>query len=319
MNHAVILAVGNPYNSQLVYNRSHAMLSALGKPIFVRIMERLYRIGLRDYTVVVGEAEGAVTSYLNSQWMPDVKINWVFRLGTESLVKIMQSIAQSLDAPFLVTSYNSFTHTHFPERLIRKHQESPADLIFSGAPHTLSQASNLVYAVMQDKHLVDLSTTATPGAYVLNDLFICGNEVVHFLQNIPAPAPSMARTAQFMDIAYLYLQAGNSGLLAESNWILQVEADRDLLTLTKLLLDEGQDAHILSELPYTVKITPPVRIDPQVSIGQGAMIGPHVYIERGASVGHNAVIKNSLILARANVPAERTIVNTILTTRGPIN
>jgi len=68
-----------------------------------------------------------------------------------------------------------------------------------------------------------------------------------------------------------------------------------------------------------VQIIPPVRIDPQVSVGQGAQIGPHVYLERGSSVGRDVKIKNAIILQRANVPADKTVVDTIISTRGPIN
>jgi NDP-sugar pyrophosphorylase family protein len=107
-------------------------------------------------------------------------------------------------------------------------------------------------------------------------------------------------------------------MMVRANWVLQVEADHDLLTLNRHLLDEGQDAHILSELPYTVKIIPPVRIDPQVNVGQGAKIGPHVYLERGASVGHDVILKDCIVLNKANVPSQKSLTSTILTTRGPL-
>ncbi|TVR19051.1 MAG: NDP-sugar synthase [Anaerolineaceae bacterium] len=322
VNHAVILAIGNTHNhSKLTYNRSHSMLPALGKPIFVRTMERLYRFGIREYTVVIGEAEGAVASYLNGQWMPDVKINLMFCLMSDSLPVTMRQIAEKIQSPFVVCSYNSFMHTYFPERLMRLHSENPSALIFSGAPKTLSHTPTLTHGIVEDKQVLRLSDHAENQgkSLILNDLFICGGDMLDYLGRVE---PQVAKTRQdlhFMDVATTYLNDGGAGLIAEANWVLQVIADRDLLTLNKMLLDEGQDTHILSELPYTVKVMPPVRIDPQVSVGQGAQIGPHVYLERGASVGHDAVVQNSMVLARANVPAERTIVNTILTTRGPIN
>lgn len=323
MNHAVILAINKTHNrSQLTYNRSHIMLPALGKPVIARIMERLYRIGIREYTVILGEMEGAIASYLNSQWLPDVKINWMFHLQTTNLQTTMREVAQRINMPFIISSYNNFTHNHFPERLIRKHHEFPNDMIFSGALHTLSQTANLNLATVEQNRVLavhpNATTTQPKSNYILGDLFICGTDVIEYLKSMPITNPTTDRP-QFLDIAQKYLDSGRQGLMAESNWILQIEADRDLLTLSKMLLDEGQDAHILSELPYTVKITPPVRIDPQVSVGQGAKIGPHVYLERGSSVGHDAVLRNSIVLTQCNVPSGRTLVNTILTTRGPIN
>jgi NDP-sugar pyrophosphorylase family protein len=64
---AVVIAVGNiAHQSQLIYNRPRAMLPALGKPLVVRIMDRLYRAGIQKFMVVVGEDEGAVAAYLNT-------------------------------------------------------------------------------------------------------------------------------------------------------------------------------------------------------------------------------------------------------------
>src|SRR5690606_33597041 len=111
INHAVILAVGTPsHNSRLTYNRAHAMLPALGKPLIIRIMNRLYDVGIREYTVIVGENEGAVASYLNTQWVPDAKVKFSLLFGNDSLLKLFQDIARQHRTPFLVCSYNCFTH-----------------------------------------------------------------------------------------------------------------------------------------------------------------------------------------------------------------
>lgn len=321
VNHAVILAISNPnHRSRLTYNRAHALLPALGKPLFVRIMERLYRVGIREYTVIVGEGEGAVTSYLNSQWMPDVKINIDITFQAESLSKHLKQIAAQRREPFLICSYNSFTHTHFPERLVKIHNDSPESLIFSGAPNTLSQAKEHVYAVTDGQQVVDVvrKDSKEHNLMTLNGLFVAGHDMVDYLASLPEANDAQASNQHFFDLARQFVLAGGTNRIAESHWILQVEADRDLLTLNKHLLDEDHDTHILSELPYTVKIVPPVRIDPQVSVGQGARIGPHVYLERGCTVGHEAMLKESIVLTNASVPASRTLVNTVLTTRGPI-
>lgn len=321
VKHAVILAIGSPrHHSQITYNRTHAMLPALGKPLFIRIMDRLYRVGIREYTVIVGEGEGAVVSYLNSQWMPDVKINLMFRFAADTLAKLFKEISQKTNAPYLVCNYNSFTHTHFPERILKTHAESPDDLIMSGAPATLSASQRHFYVIHESGKVVEIAETprGKQETLTLTDFYVCGQKVIEHFCNLTNENSPAQNNRQFVDLATDFLQSAGQAIVAQSTWILQVEADRDLLTLSKHLLDEGQDAHILSELPYTVKIIPPVRIDPQVSVGQGCKIGPHVYLERGCSVGHNVVLKQSIVLERANVPSEKALINTILTTRGPI-
>lgn len=314
---AVILAIGSPnHSSVLTYNRTHAMLPALGKPLVARVMDRLYRVGIRQYTIIVGENEGPVAAYLNTQWVPDAKIDFMLKPSGIGLERILSNIAAQYGNPFLICSYNSFTHTNFPASLLKYADKSPDDLVLTGATSTLSKSSH--YFAAAEGTLVKDILRAKPSetsVFTLADFAVCGNNVVEFLRSISKNGGSIFR---WNDIAQKYVQSGGQASIAETSWILQIEADRDLLTLNKHLLNEGQDAHILSEIPYTVQITPPVRIDPQVSVGQGAKIGPHVYLERGCSVGHEVTIRNSIILERANVPSTKSVSDTIISTRGPI-
>jgi len=58
---------------------------------------------------------------------------------------------------------------------------------------------------------------------------------------------------------------------------------------------------VIDELPGSVHIIPPVRIDPKVSVGLNAKIGPNVYLESGASIGQDAVVWDSVVLRDASV------------------
>jgi NDP-sugar pyrophosphorylase family protein len=116
-----------------------------------------------------------------------------------------------------------------------------------------------------------------------------------------------------------YFDAGGACYLADTAWTLQVDTDRDLLALNHYLLDENLDAHILSELPASVQVTPPVRIDPQVSVGQGAHIGPYVYLESGCSIGTRAKVVNSIVMQNAAVRPDESVTDTILATRARIH
>jgi NDP-sugar pyrophosphorylase family protein len=121
------------------------------------------------------------------------------------------------------------------------------------------------------------------------------------------------------DIFQQYVQSGGAANILETAWTLPIETDIDLLTLNRHLLEEAIDAHILSELPWTVQVIPPVRIDPQVSVGQGAKIGPNVYLERGCSVGHEAIVKNTIVLGQGAIPAGDQVADVIVSTRGRIS
>ncbi len=323
---AIVLAVSAPaHQSQLTEQRPSAILPALGKPMVVRVMERLYRAGIRRYVVVVGMNEGSVASYLNKQWMTDANIELELQ-SRESLATVLKRVAQRLDSPFMIASYNSFTYDRFVDTLIRHHDDHPDDLVVTGAHLTLSPSANNYYAETEDHEsntIVSIRAekpTDMQKGYVLADYMICGYHFLDYLRQVDekASAPTYGRNA--LDLAKVYADSADAQLtLVETSWILRVESDRDLLTLNKRILEDSNDSHILSELPYTVKIIPPVRIDPQVSVGQGAVIGPHVYVERGSSIGYNAKVKNAIVLARSSVPSDVEVDTAIVTSKGIIN
>lgn len=313
---AVIVAVNsNIHTTQL--NRPPAMLPALGKPLVVRMMDRLYRIGIRKYFVIVGENEGEVAAYLSRHWVPNVAIDFVFKLGNTSLIRPLADVARKYQRPFLITTYNCFTHGQFPVTLLNKVQKGDQNgLVLCGAATMLSQPSKPRYALTQGQRVIGIVREASGGKRLLADIAVCGQDFVDYLCAATLGTGSFDKT--LADIFQLYLQNGGTAWLAETAWALPIETDYDLLILNRHLLDEEQDAHILSELHPTVQITPPVRIDPQVSIGHGAKIGPHVYLERSSSVGSEAVVRNSMILSNTTIAPNEKVADTIVSTRGRI-
>lgn len=316
---AVIFAVGHPqHKSQLAYNRPRAMLPALGKPLVVRTMNRLLNFGIKHFITVVGENEGAVAAYLNSTWVPNAKVEFILKTNYESVAQVLARIVRQDNSPFIIASYNSFTHSQFPETLLKYHNDNPKSLILSGAQMSLSKSPQRYYAIMEGQRVKEITSDKPTDkrAPALANLVICGADFIEHLSTIQGTG---SFHKQLMDIIQEYIRAQGEAILVESAWTLQIETDADLLTLSKHLLDEGQDAHILSELPYTVQVVPPVRIDPQVSVGQGAKIGPYVYLEKGCSVGHEAVVQNAMVLQQATVPAKAKISGVIASTIGMIS
>jgi len=314
---AVVLAVGSPlHQSQLIYNRPRAMLPVLGKPMVVRTMERLFRAGISNYVVVVGEEEGAVAAYLNSQWLPNVQVEFVIQSINSNLTRTLTDIAHHFQKPFLVSAYNSFTHSNFPERLLNYSRDFEDDLILTGAPNTLSKSIPYAWATINGQAVADITqkkpTTENP-VLALTNLAICGNNFIDYLSDLILSTGTLHK--QLLDIFQLYVQTRKQALISETAWLLQVEADYDLLTLNRQLLDDSADTHILSELPTSVQVIPPVRIDPHVSVGQGARLGPRVYLEAGCSVGHHTTLTNAMIMQNAIIPAGSSINDAIVSTR----
>lgn len=318
---AVILAISSPaHNSQLREQRPRAMLPALGKPMVVRVMDRLYRAGIRHYQVIVGIDEGPIASYINKRWMPDANVEFVLK-SNESLSLLIARVARKLDNPFILVSYNSFTFERFVHTLFKQHDKQNEHVILAGASMTLSpDAPTNHYAIMDDGKLREIVREKPDEKhFVLTEHAICGQHFIDHMKELDDKTASSYGKSWF-EIVKNYIKVQDAKyMVAETSWILRVESDKDLLTLNKRLLDDSHDGHVLSELPYTAKIIPPVRIDPQVSVGQSVVIGPHAYIERGSSVGYGAKIKNTVVLERGNVPADSDIDGAIVTSRGVID
>ncbi len=316
---AVILASsGTSRQSQLTFNRPHIMLPVLGKPMVVRIMDRLYRVGIRNFIVIVGEDEGAVAAYLHATWMPDVQLEFVLRPTGESVARTLSEIARQHPQPFLISAYNSFAHSHFSERLLNRYKEVGDSLILSGAPVSLSKTTTRYYATLENQQVTAISDQPGEQITLLGDMAVCNQGFVDFLASLPSH-PSSLLGNPLMDLFRMYIQAGHPAFFAETAWLLPVVMDNDLFTLNRHLLAEEQDAHILSELPGTVRIIPPVRIDPQVSVGQGATIGPYAYLESGCSVGHRSEVHHALVLEKAVVPAGESVSDVIISSRSRIH
>ena len=318
---AIILAVSAAtQRSNLTEERPSAMLPALGKPMVVRVMDRLYQAGIRQYVVVVGINEGAVASYLNKQWKPDAKIEFLLR-ANESTGTLITRIAHKLDKPFLLASYNTFTNERFIDTILRQNENSPDHLILTGTRQTLSSHPEVHYGIIKDGLITSIATDRPEEgqqSLILAELAVCGRSVITHLKALDDREAENYGSNLF-HLTQSYLKSNTAKVeVAETSWVLRVERDSDLLLLNKRLLEDSNDSHILSELPYSVKIIPPVRIDPQVSVGQSAIIGPYVYVERGSSIGYGAKIRNAIVLERATVPADSENENVIVTTKGII-
>jgi NDP-sugar pyrophosphorylase family protein len=312
---AVILAAGHGTRlGTLIKDRPKAMLPVLGRPIVVRIMERMYDAGIRNFIVVVGEHEGEVASYLNRSWVPDAKVKIVLQPYSRGPVDSLLQASSTLTGDFLFAPCDVFIpHSHIPALIKRFHDVKP-DIALSLIAGSSDIDSAPVFNVkVEGVRVTDVSRTpARRGQQGLFFLYAMSKRILTY-------AEALRSDADMVGLLQQVLKTGGklSGVAAE--WYTPLADEIDLLTINKRMLREGRDTHILSELPGTVHITPPVRIDPKVSIGQGAKIGPNVYLESGASVGQDAVVWDSLVLRQAAIPDNEVAHGQIIARRARIS
>jgi len=315
IDHAVILATQTTaFHGKLNADRSTVMLPALGKPIVVRVMDALHRAGINQFTVIIGITEGNITSYLQSHWVPDANIAFVLKAPNQSLDDTLSQIAAKLQRPFLFTSYNCFTHRNYFKTLLAQHEQQPDDIILTGATSMLSPSETVYRAAISGNQILAIEPFASDHPILLTNIAIFGSD---FSQHLAAQTTSQVKSQQILDVITHYQKVTeNRVIFSQTSWFLQVESDYDLLLLNRHLLEDGHDAHILSEMPQSVQVVPPVRVDPQVSVGAGCVIGPNVFLERGSSLGSDVTIQDAMVLTNANIKPGTQVKSLIATPNG---
>ncbi|NDJ62864.1 MAG: NDP-sugar synthase, partial [Chloroflexi bacterium] len=275
---------------------------------------------ITKFIVLVGEDEGAVAAYLNQYWVPNASVQFVIQSNKQSLTAALAAVVPLCPDSFLLTTYKSFLHPHYPERLLRQQADTHASLQLTATLRPLSQSSRRYFAHLSDQTVTAISDQrpAVRASLILAETAVCGPAFAEYIAAQPIYETSPANR-ELMPIFRAYVRKHRDVFVSQTAWTLQVETDSDLFTLNKQLLDEDYDAHMLSELPSSAQVIPPVRIDPRVSVGQNVVIGPYVYLESGCSVGRGAVVRKALILQKVIVPPDTSITDAIVATRAHID
>ena len=301
---AVILAAGRGTRlGMLTKDRPKSMLPVLGKPMMVRVMDRLREAGVRRFVVVVGEREGGAAAYLSTSWYPDMEIKFAIQAVPTGTVDALLLAAPYLDGPFLLTAVDNLTPPEHVGNLIARFDEEPGQIAtLSLLPATPEQIKVSSDVVIEGKHIVAIQEKpdVPQGSYASIMLYAFAHNFLDYLGSVKVSSRGEREIVSGIQAG---IADGHKVGFTVTDWRLHLTRELDLLSINRHFLQEGRDAHILSELPGSVHIVPPVRIDPNVSVGQHAEIGPHVYLESGVMVGKGAVVQDAVVLTGARIAA----------------
>jgi NDP-sugar pyrophosphorylase family protein len=313
INQAIIIASGhNASLVQLTRDRPKAMLPVLGKPIVIRLMERMREAGIQHFIVVVGEEEGAVASYLNNGWVPDAKISIVLQPSRRGPADALACASSYITGPFLVASCDHLTPPNHIANLIQNFEQTNPDIALSAVA---SPTTGHLPGVSVDGDWVTGIFPAPSKEYQPLSVFLSYACSKRFLNHIN---PTARDDGEMTPAVQSLLTSGGSASYATAEWEMALVNEIDLLSINRRYLSEGRDTHILSEIPSSARITPPVRIDPQVSVGPNTKIGPNVYLESGSQIGPDAILWDALVLSNAAVPAKEVLHHQIVMRRARI-
>ncbi|MCZ7544916.1 MAG: NDP-sugar synthase [Anaerolineae bacterium] len=209
-----------------------------------------------------------------------------------------------LDGPFLFTACDNIVPPNHVPALIKRFDAFKGDIVLSlieATPEEISRSANVeVEGDRVVRHVEKPPVEAVTSNLLSIMIYACSPAVLEGLDRVPVSARG---EKEFAHVIARFINGGGRVSFVRTAWRLHLTQDQDLLWINRCLLDEGRDAHILSELPGSVTIRPPVRVDPRVSVGQEAHIGPNTYLEAGCTVGQGAHVSNSVVLAGGVVPA----------------
>ncbi len=317
---AVILAAGRGTRlGTLTKERPKAMLPVLGRPILVRVMDRLREAGVRRFTVVIGEREGAAAAYLSNSWYPDADVTFAIQATPTGTVDALRLAAPTIRGAFVLSSVDNLTSVAHLRRLIEAFERTPETVAtLSLIPATQEQIRRSSAVVLKEERVVAIEEkpTSPQGQYAAIMLYAFAPAILSHLEDVPVSPRGEREIVSAIQAA---INSGHAVNYVTAQRRLHLTHEADLLTINKVFLAEGRDAHILSEIPSSTRIIPPVRIDPNVSVGQNARIGPNVYLERGATVGDEVHLENTIVLTRASVPAHAHCSEEIVTPQDRIS
>ncbi|NDJ77569.1 MAG: NTP transferase domain-containing protein [Chloroflexi bacterium] len=303
---AVILAAGRSTRlGELTQDRPKSMLPVLGKPMVVRVMDRLREAGVRRFVVVVGENEGAVAAYLSTSWYPGVDVKFALQAIPTGTVDALKLAVPYITGAFLLTAVDNFTTLEHIHALMDAFDAAPDHIatlsLIPAEPDEIRTSSGVV--IEGDLVVAIEEKPAEPqGSFASFMFYAFAPRFVDYLAGVK---PSARGEREIVSAIQASIEDGHLVNYATTDWRLHLTTERDLLAINRWFLEEDRDTHILSEIPASVHITPPVRIDPNVTVGPSARIGPNVYLESGATVGPRAVLQNSIVLTGATIPAQQ--------------
>jgi bifunctional UDP-N-acetylglucosamine pyrophosphorylase/glucosamine-1-phosphate N-acetyltransferase len=301
---AVILAAGRGTRlGQMTKDRPKSMMPVLGKPIMARVMDRMREAGVKRFIVVIGEHEGGMASYLTTSWHPEAEVKFAVQVMPTGTIDALQLAAPYIDSPFLLSSVDNLTSAEHVRQLVGRFNDLDDEVatlsLLSATPDEIRQSADVI--IEDDRIIAIEEKPAQPrGAHAAIMLYAFSPKILDYLRKVKTTIRGERDVSGAIQIA---IQEGCRVGYVVAQWRLHLTTELDLLAINKHFLQEERFNHLLSEIPGSVRIIPPVRIDPNVTVGQSARIGPNVYLESGSTVGRGAVLQDTLVLRGAIVPA----------------
>jgi len=296
---AVVLVGGEGTRLRpLTFGTPKPMVPIMNVPFLARTLERLCAAGIKDVILPAGYMPQAITDYFGDGSSLGMKITYVIEetpLGTAGAIK---NVEEHIAGPFFML--NGDVLTSLDLRAMMRYHEEKGGL---GVLHLIKVEDPSAFGcVVHDANgRVSQFVEKPPREEAPTDEINAGTYLLErsVLDMIPAGRPVSIERETFPRIlaegSPLYAYTTSDYWLDLGRPEHYLDAHRDiLLGRMPLQLEPGLTGQDLQEA-YAGTIVPPVHIDGNVVIEEGAFVGPNVVLGEGCRIGKGAKIRNSVL------------------------
>jgi NDP-sugar pyrophosphorylase family protein len=293
IEHVIVMAASPTGQMEpLTRTRPKAMLPIMGKPMIARVMDGYYKAGIRRFTIVVGEGEGSVAEWLHARWHPDAKLAFALRGHLRGTASTLFAARSLIDGPFIIAHCDTLVPEEHVTNLCQYFESHPVDATVLSLHHVPEQTVEAASVLLNPRgHVIYISERPSDA---------------HQAHMTALPVYGLTTAIQMM------IDEGHTVGAVEAAWAISLRNPDDLMQANRHFLAQLSAPSLLSDIPTSVEIIPPVHIDPGVVVRAKAHIGPYAYLETGSVVGPETVIRDSMVLGRrigAGQKVEGQIIN----------
>ncbi len=309
---AVILAAGKGERLRpLTLKRSKAMMPIAGKPMVERVMDTLAAAGLRDFILVIGEADVGLAQHFEGRG-----VQFARQAQPLGAANALQCAAPLITDDFVLSACDNLVPSQDVARLLNAWQAAPRpQAILTLLPMEPEQLSRSGVVALNGDWVTRI--VEKPGAGRAPRLaglaslpLYCFSP--HFLKYLADMQPSPRGEYELQDaIQQLIEREGRvRGLHVQSRLTLTDAAD--LLAINRHYLEIEPSLVEPASVGANTRFIPPLRVEPGVSIGAGCLIGPNVYLEGDCRVGDGATLRDVVALRGITITGGASLTNQVM-------
>ncbi|MFN8488462.1 MAG: sugar phosphate nucleotidyltransferase [Caldilineaceae bacterium] len=316
VHQGVILAAGRGTRLHpLTLTRTKAMAPVAGKPIVARVMETLIQNGIRDFILLISPDDQEIVPYFQEKFAADAKLQFIVQPQRLGMANALGLAAPYLNGSFIMSACDNLTPSEHVAELLTKFQTTQANATLSLMAIDIEQASSTGIIEWKNGLIQRIVEKPKPEEAPSNisslPLYVFSPKLLTYL---PEVKPSPRREYELQDAIQMLIErdGGVNGVLTPSR--VQLTNMADLLALNQYYLEADQAAaQVLSQqIGEGVRLLPPVRIEADVVIGPGCIIGPRVYIEPGCTIGDNVHLTDAVVLRQIKIASDKQMTNAVV-------